>query len=205
MSQNPSVRFFDEQFQRQIAENRHELNPFEMAALPWVRGKVLEYGCGMGNLAVAVARNGCEVLALDASPAAIAHLGGLAASERLPITAQQADLRTHRITGVFDTVICIGLLMFFNCPTAYRKLAQLQSQLAPGGVAIVNVLTRGTTYLDMFSADGYCLLEQQDLLQRFAGWEILGLERASFPAPGNTQKVFITITARKPSVPLAAG
>jgi SAM-dependent methyltransferase len=62
-----SVRRFDEQFARQVREGDLRLNPFETAALPYLSGRVLDYGCGLGNLAVAAARRDCTVVALDAS------------------------------------------------------------------------------------------------------------------------------------------
>ena len=63
-----SIRFFDSQFRRQIRQAELALNPFEQRALPWLQGRVLDSGCGLGNLALAAARRGCTVPALDASP-----------------------------------------------------------------------------------------------------------------------------------------
>src|SRR5690349_24839380 len=137
MNVNRSVQFFDEQFRRQVVSSDHALNPFESAALPYLHGMVLDYGCGLGNLAVEAARRGCEVLALDASPAAIAHLRSVAAHAGLPLRAEEADLRTYVLAEDFDAIVCIGLLMFFDCPTALRQLAQLQAHVRPGGLAIV--------------------------------------------------------------------
>ena len=74
-----SVRRFDEQFARQVREGDLRLNPFEAAALPYLSGRVLDYGCGLGNLAVAAARRGCTVVALDASAEAVGHLRRAAA------------------------------------------------------------------------------------------------------------------------------
>lgn len=199
MSTNESVRFFDEQFQRQVAAGDFQLNPFEAAALPHVRGKVLDYGCGLGNLSVAAARQGCAVVALDGSRAAIEHLGGLATRDRLEIQADEADLQTYELRDDFDTVICIGLLMFFDCPAALRQLSALQAHVRPGGTLVVNVLTEGTTYMDMFSPRGYCLFRAGDLRERLAGWELLSYVQQTFAAPRNTVKAFETAIARKPS------
>src|SRR4249919_1692058 len=118
---NASVRFFDEQFQRQVAAGDLQLNPFEAAAMPHLRGKVLDYGCGLGNLSVAAAKAGNAVVALDGSRAAIEHLRSVAKRDGLRIEADEADLRTYEIRDDFDTVVCIGLLMFFDCPIAYRQ------------------------------------------------------------------------------------
>ena len=49
---NRSVSFFDTQFQHQIRETNFVLNPFEKLALPQLRSKVLDLGCGLGNLAM---------------------------------------------------------------------------------------------------------------------------------------------------------
>ena len=198
LASNRSVKYFDEQFARQIRDHDCQLNPFEQLALPHLRGRVLDFGCGMGNLAVAAARRGCSVVARDASPAAIDHLREVAAAESLVIDAAQADLRDYPIGEAFDTVVSIGLLMFFDCPTALRALAELQAHVKPGGTAIVNVLVEGTTYLDMFDAAGHCLFARDALLRRFAGWTILASEFVDYPAPGGQIKSFATLIGRKP-------
>ena len=71
MNTDSSVSFFDQQFQRQVRESDLALNPFEQQALPHLQGVVLDYGCGLGNLALAAARRGCNVVALDGSYNAI--------------------------------------------------------------------------------------------------------------------------------------
>lgn len=199
MAQDDSIRFFDTQFQRQVRQAELALNPFEQQALPYLQGRVLDYGCGLGNLACAAARRGCEVVALDGSATAIDHLRATALAQALPIQAAQADLRQHVLHDAYDSVVSIGLLMFFDCPTAYAQLQQLQARVRPGGVAVVNLLVQGTTYLDMFDPAGHCLLGRDELAQRFAGWELLHAEHQHFDAPGATTKAFATVVARKPA------
>jgi len=195
-----SVHYFDRQFRRQVEAGDFLLNPFETSALPHLRGRVLDFGCGLGNLAVAAARQGCEVVAIDASPAAIAHLREVAARETLPIVAIEADLRNYAIGDAFDAAVSIGLFMFFDCATAERQLAALQSCVRPGGVMALNVLAQGTTYVDMFdAAAGYCLWPAAAMLERFRGWELLHVAEQDFPAPGDRLKRFVTVVARKPA------
>lgn len=198
MNLGNSVQFFDQQFQRQLAKRELQLNPFETDALPHLYGKVLDYGCGLGNLAIEAARRGCTVDALDASHAAIEHIRGVAVHEALPIRATEADLSNHEITGTYDAVVCIGLLMFFDCSAAFRQLQALQDHVRPGGIAIVNVLTEGTTYMDMFSAENYCLFKHDELHDRFSDWHMLQYKVQEFAAPANTRKRFATAIARKP-------
>ena len=132
LASNRSVKYFDEQFARQIRDHDFQLNPFEQMALPHLRGRVLDFGCGMGNLAVAAARRGCSVLALDASAVASEHLHDVATADGLRIEVTQVDLRDCPIREDFDSVVSIGLLMFFDCPTALRALAELQSSRQAG-------------------------------------------------------------------------
>jgi tellurite methyltransferase len=198
MGINHSIEFFDQQFARQAREHDLALNPFERAALPHLHGRVLDLGCGMGNLAVAAARQGCSVTALDGSATAIEHLRRRAAEEGLAVEARQADLRDWRIEGSFDTIVSIGLLMFFDCPSALRSLADIQAHVCEGGTAAVNVLVEGTTYMDMFDDGGHCLFERGELAGRFARWELLHASFEDFAAPGGRRKSFATVIARKP-------
>jgi tellurite methyltransferase len=202
MNTGNSVDFFDGQFRQQVARQDFQLNPFELGVLPHLHGRVLDFGCGLGNLAMAAAAQGCPVLALDASPAAIAALRGRAQAAALPadatIDAIEADLRHYPIDEDFDCVVSIGLLAFFDCPTALRVLAMLQDRVRRGGIIAINTLIEGTTYFDMFGTAERCLFARSELPDRFAGWEILHSEFGDFDAPEKTVKSFVTIIARKP-------
>jgi tellurite methyltransferase len=200
-----SIAFFDDQFRQQPSGDTLKLNPFEEQALAYLSGDVLDFGCGMGNLAFAAAAKGCSVTALDASPAAVDHIRARAAEESVAVRVALADLRDYRIDRDYDCIVCIGLLMFFDCPTAFKVLAQLQEHVRPGGFAVVNVLVQGTTYLDMFEPEDHCLFEPMEILNRFSGWNLVRSEFSDFAAPGETVKRFSTVIARKPSMQTAAG
>jgi tellurite methyltransferase len=193
-----SIDFFEKQFSQGATPDALALNPFEQLALPHLHGEVLDFGCGMGNLAFAAAARGCRVTALDASAAAIAHIQQRAAREALPVQAARADLRAYEIGADYDAVVSIGLLMFFDCATARRVLDDLLCHVRPGGVAAVNVLVEGTTYMAMFEPQSHCLWPAQTLPQHFTGWELLHHELSTFEAPGHTIKRFCTVVARKP-------
>lgn len=194
---NASVDFFDRQFSVQLRQGEARLNPFELMTQPYLTGDVLDFGCGLGNLAIAAAESGCRVVALDAAPTAIAHLQKLASERALPLTAVEADLRHYRIEGSYDAVVSIGLLMFFDRTTALAQLAQLMSRVRPGGIAAVNVLIEGTTYLGMFGTNDYYLFGHDQLRHAFDGWDILLESFVDSAAPNATVKRFATVIARK--------
>jgi tellurite methyltransferase len=192
-----SIAFFDTQFERQVREKEFALNPFEMLALPYLQGKLLDMGCGLGNLSIEAARRGCSVLALDASSNAIARIRQVASEEALALRAEQADFETYRVAEMFDTVVAIGLFMFFPRERALELLSDAQAHVKSNGIAIVNAMIEGTTYTDMFEPGHYYLFGKTELQERFHGWEVLDFRRDTFPAPGNTVKEFTTLIARR--------
>jgi tellurite methyltransferase len=199
MNATHSVEFFDRQFRQAAGEAALQLNPFEQTALPHLHGEMLDYGCGLGNLSFAAAARGCRVEALDASPAAIEHVSRRAAAEGAAVSAALADLSQHTLERDYDAIAAIGLLMFFDCQTALRVLAQLQAHVRPGGVLAVNVLIEGTSFMDMFDPQQHCLFAPQQLREAFAGWTLLHDEIHEFPAPHGTVKRFSTVIARRPA------
>ncbi len=192
------VEFFEQQFRRQVRETDFALNPFEQLALPHVSGDVLDLGCGLGNLSLEAARRGCSLTAVDASPTAVERLRAAAAQERLRLRAEQADLAGYRIERDYDTIVAIGLLMFFREQRALDLLRQIQQRVRPDGRAVVNVLVEGTSYLGMFKPGEYYLFGTNALEQAFDGWTLLATRHDSFPAPGGTRKEFATVIAQKP-------
>ena len=196
---NRSIQFFDDQFNRQVESGDFHLNPFEVRALEHIKGTVLDLGCGLGNLALAAARRGHRVTAVDASAAAIAHIERTTLAERLPVHAQLTEAADWKFERNYTTVVSVGLLMFLPRDRALHLLRGIQDHVEPGGRAIINVLTDGTTFMDMFQPDGYCLFGRDELENSFSGWETLLALHDSFPAARNTRKEFATLIAGKPT------
>ncbi len=196
---NRSVEFFEIQFQRQIRQQDYALNPFETLALDYLTGTVLDLGFGLGNLSLEAGRRGHRVVAVDASPAAVARINTDAQREALSVRAVQADIERWIIDQPYDTIVAIGLLTFFRRERAFELLHAIQEHVNPGGRAIVNVLIEGTTYIDMFDAANYYLFSRNELEEEFASWRILSSRYQTFSAPEGTRKEFSTVIAEKPS------
>ena len=197
-TRNRSVEFFEGQFQRQIRQRDYALNPFETTALGHVTGTVLDLGSGLGNLSLEAGRRGHRVVAVDGSPAAVARINAEAQQEGLSVRAVQENIERWNIDQSFDTIVAIGLLMFFRRKRAFELLYAIQEGVNPGGRAIVNVLIEGTTYMGMFDEDNYYLFSQNELEEAFAGWKIRLSRRQTFSAAGGTRKEFSTVIAEKP-------
>jgi tellurite methyltransferase len=195
---NRSIDFFDTQFRKQVAGADFVLNPFEQATLPFVHGRVLDLGCGLGNLAIAAARQGARVVAVDASLTAIVRIVQVSLAEKLGMAGVFADVAAYRPAGQYDTIVAIGLLMFMRREPALELLSEIAHHVAPGGRAIVNVLLEGTTYMAMFDPQTCCLFGRDEIERHFAGWQIELSRHEGFEAPGNTRKEFSTVVARKP-------
>lgn len=197
---NHTVAFFEAQFRREVEAGGAGLdpNPFQRAALPFLSGRVLDLACGLGALSVAAARKGCAVVAVDASPTAIEHVTAVARAEGLDLTAVRHDVATFPVSGPFDAVVAIGILMFFPREVALELLEKVQGAVRRGGVAAVTVLLQGTTFTDVLDGDRHHLFAPDELDHAFAGWAVESSRRGEFPAPNGTVKRIASLVARKP-------
>ena len=198
MNKNKSIEFFESQFQRQVEERDFELNSFELWALEYLRGSILDLGCGLGNLSLEAGRRGHKVHAVDVSQTAIDRINDEASRHNLDVRAEQRNIANYVIDQDYDSIVAIGLLMFFPCERAIELLSNIQKCLNPGGIAVINVLTEGTTFMGMFNQNDYCLFEPNELTTRFSGWKIMKFSQDSYLAPESTTKDFDTIIAEKP-------
>ncbi|MFI6327529.1 class I SAM-dependent methyltransferase [Micromonospora chersina] len=132
-----------------------------------VRGpKVLDIGCGAGDLAIALARRGHQVTAVDISRVAIDQARAKAAGEGLTVHFEVQDAtRLSLPSAPFDSIFDSGLLHSLvrrGGDAADAYLASLPRLAAPGATVFV---------LAVSLADGQGWGVTEDLL------------RAGFPAP----------------------
>ncbi len=93
--------------------------------------RVLDAGAGCGLLTRKLVRRGCNVTALDASPAMVEGLREMAAS------AIHGRLEELDLEGRFDQVMAIGVLNFVTDPADVMR--RLCRHVAPGGVLVLQV------------------------------------------------------------------
>lgn len=121
-------------------------------ALPTGRAlRVLDIGCGQGTQAIALAREGHQVIGLDHSPGMLAMAAAAAGREppgvrdRIQLIQARADDVGQLITQSIDVACCHGVLMYADDPGLI--LDQITAVLVPGGIA--SILVRNADSLAM--------------------------------------------------------
>jgi SAM-dependent methyltransferase len=152
---------------------------------------VLDLGCGLGRHAIAFARAGFCVTALDTSDAAVAHLGGWSRKLGLSVDCRTGDAFNDRLAaGSFDIVLSYnviyhgrrhefagvirrvrellkpGGLFFFTCPTRRDGKYGQGEQVEPHTFLCTNSITPGDTHYFSDKADLDDMLAGFRLLKR---------------------------------------
>jgi len=100
-----------------------------------LRGRALDVAAGAGRIALWLAREGLEVLAVDVSPVALALARAAAESEGLVLETRALDLERDPLPpGPFDLVTCFDYLQRDLFPA-------LAARLSPRGILACEIAT----------------------------------------------------------------
>jgi SAM-dependent methyltransferase len=101
--------------------------------------KVLDLMCGYGRHALALARKGISVTAVDNLADYIDELQITIEKENLPINTLLCDVKEFLTTEKYDLVLCMGnSLNFFDEADTVKILSASAASLKPGGHLLVN-------------------------------------------------------------------
>ncbi|HMB16485.1 MAG TPA: methyltransferase domain-containing protein [Pelovirga sp.] len=170
---------WDQRWQKKSALSAGQADDWLLRIMPHLpdEGMALDLACGMGRNALAVARVGYQVTAVDFSQVALDELSTAAAQEDLPVAAVCADLEAgdYRVApGSFD----LGLQFYY----LYRPLLPLlQDAVRPGGYIVIRTFSQagverfGPVNREISFVPG-------ELLRLFFGWEIMLYEEGLEPS-----------------------
>jgi 2-polyprenyl-3-methyl-5-hydroxy-6-metoxy-1,4-benzoquinol methylase len=100
---------------------------------------VLDLMCGYGRHALALARKGIPVTAVDNLGEYIEEIEETVVKEALPLEMIQKDVMHFSTTQKFDLAICMGnSLNFFNRDDTTSLLKNIFQCLKPGGYLLIN-------------------------------------------------------------------
>jgi len=99
--------------------------------------RVLDFGCGVGRLAVAFAEQGCDVVGVDVSTAMLAearrNCERFGVSERVSLVTSDDEL--SQVEGEFDLIHSFIVFQHIDARRGRDIAARLIGRLAPGGIA----------------------------------------------------------------------
>ena len=109
---------------------------FEQAR-PYLKGRVLEVGCGVGSLTTRIAPLVDKLVAIDSDPRALSYSQLKLSGRQKNIQFERADILSFESIDKFDAIICLNVLEHIRDDE--KALAKMAALLADGGVLILLV------------------------------------------------------------------
>ena len=149
--------------------------------------RVLDLGCGTGDLAIGLAQRGYTVLGIDFAEAAIdtarERAAALPSEQRERVEFQVADaMKPSRWAGTIGAAVDSGFYHLFDSATRAELVHDLAAALPPAGRYYV--LGFGIVIPYPEAPKQITSEEIRALFSREAGWEIKALRPASFHTVG---------------------
>jgi SAM-dependent methyltransferase len=136
----PGRSFFDEVYRDRAPWDIEAPQPELMRLVEEFppRGRILDVGCGTGDLAIGLAELGHAVLGVDFVPSAIevarTRARALAADRQRLVEFRVGDaLRLSRFAGEIGSVVDSGFFHLFDGPTRAELVGELAAVLRSGG------------------------------------------------------------------------
>ncbi len=130
---------------------------------------VLDAGCGMGRVAIELARRGIDVVGVDLDDDLLEFARRLQPSIRWLLD----DLATMDLGRCFDVVAMPGNVMIF-CRTEHRRviIGNAATHLAPEGLLVAGFqLADGDAALSLDEYDEMCRAAGLELAERWSTWD----------------------------------
>jgi ubiquinone/menaquinone biosynthesis C-methylase UbiE len=129
--------------------------------------KVLDMMCGYGRHALALARQGVSVTAVDNLADYTKEIEENAKREGLPVEVIQGSVEDLAVKGEYDLVICMGnSLQFFNKTQIINILQKVSAVLKAGGHLLVNSWSLAETAFKNYKENSWSEIGDKKFLVR---------------------------------------
>ena len=166
---------------------------------------VLDLGAGVGRHALALARQGFVVAALDAAPEGIAEITRIATDEGLTIDARVGMMTALPFAdGAFDHVLSWNVIYHGDEDVLRAAIAEIARVLKPGGTFLGTMLSARRVPIERAKAPGrevsrntwvfegtgdkvhpHYFCNGRDLLDLFSAFEVCRLDDREHETPGS--------------------
>lgn len=142
----------------------------------WIHGQVLDVGCGLGDNAVFLAKNGFHVTGLDISPTALATAEQRAREAGVEVTFAVSDSTTlDGYTAAFDSVIDSGMFHCLDDDGKRAYAAAVHRATRPGATLLMSCFSDAIPPDEEWPRPSVPEQTLRDVLGD-AGWDIVSLE-----------------------------
>lgn len=169
------------------------------------RARELDLGAGLGRHALALARMGLEVTALDAAPGSLDAMRAAALAEGLTLGLHQGRMTDLPFdTGAFDHVLSWNVIYHGDETVVAETLAEVARVLRPGGSFQCTMLSARRLPVEQARAPGrelsrntwvfdgpgdkvhpHYFCDARGLLDLMAGFEVISLADREHETPGS--------------------
>jgi len=174
---------WDRKYQKIAAPEEIEANSFLLRSLPGIRpGRALDIACGLGDNAIALARQGFEVTAIDLSAVGIEKARTRAQATGVTIDFRVTDVEDFELpAGHYDLIVTF----FFLNRAAFPKI---KAGLAKGGTYLTRTYTREKLRYRP-ALNPHYLLDRGELKEAFRDFEILLYEEKDDDRDGTVEMI----------------
>jgi len=145
----------------------------------WVHGDVLDIGCGLGDNAIYLARQGFNVTGLDISPTALITAERRAKDAGVNVTFAVTDsTKLEGYTDAFDTIVDSGMFHCLDDDAKRSYAAAAHRATRPGATLLLSCFSDANPSDDERPRPAVSEQTLRDVLGG-AGWNIESLEPAS--------------------------
>ena len=137
------------------------------------QSKILEAGCGEGQNAIYLAKQGHHVDAFDLSEYGIAKLKHRCELADTQVNAFVADLTAYQFKQHYDMVISIGTLHFVEKDEWRRFIINAKEYTNIGGIHIIQIFTDTVPASEDIAPFAIGLAKDEELKELYTDWEIL--------------------------------